>query len=160
DPADRRELPRLRPRGRRRPAAPAGGRRRRAGGGHRRAGDREGDRAVGQRAGGAPPRRSRAAGRHRGGAGPLKIAVLGTGIMGAPMARNLAQAGHEVRAWNRSSEKAEGLGATVAASPPDAADGAEVVITMLADGGAVESVMDGVFLGAEQIWWQASTVGV
>jgi 3-hydroxyisobutyrate dehydrogenase len=90
----------------------------------------------------------------------LRIAVLGTGIMGAPMARNLAAAGHEVRAWNRSREKAEGLGATVAASPAEAVDGAEVVITMLADGQAVESVMDGVFLTAEQVWWQASTVGI
>jgi len=37
----------------------------------------------------------------------MRVAVLGTGIMGAPMARNLAAAGHEVTAWNRSAEKAE-----------------------------------------------------
>jgi 3-hydroxyisobutyrate dehydrogenase len=90
----------------------------------------------------------------------LRIAVLGTGIMGAPMARNLADADHEVRAWNRSREKAEGLGAQVAGSPAEAVDGAEVVITMLADGPAVESVMDGVSPTSEQVWWQASTVGL
>jgi 3-hydroxyisobutyrate dehydrogenase len=90
----------------------------------------------------------------------LIVAVLGTGTMGAPMARRLAEAGHDVRAWNRSREKAGGLGASVAASPAEAVDGAEVVITMLADGPAVESVMDGVFLTSGQVWWQASTVGV
>ena len=37
------------------------------------------------------------------------IAALGTGVMGAPMARNLARAGHEVRAWNRSLDKARAL---------------------------------------------------
>ena len=37
------------------------------------------------------------------------IAVLGTGVMGAPMARNLARAGNAVRAWNRSPEKAAAL---------------------------------------------------
>jgi 3-hydroxyisobutyrate dehydrogenase len=90
----------------------------------------------------------------------MRIGFLGTGIMGAPMARNLASAGHEVRAWNRTSAKAEGLGATVASSPAEAVDGAEVVITMLADGPTVASVMEGVTLPAGAIWWQASTIGV
>jgi 3-hydroxyisobutyrate dehydrogenase len=89
----------------------------------------------------------------------MRVAVLGTGIMGAPMARNLADADHEVRVWNRSPEKAEGLGGQVVGSAAEATDGAEVVITMLADGDAVESVMDGVTLSGDQIWWQASTVG-
>ena len=80
--------------------------------------------------------------------------------MGAPMARNLASAGHDVRAWNRTSAKAQGLGATVAESPAAACDGAEVVITMLAHGPTVASVMDGVTLPSEAVWWQASTVGV
>ncbi len=80
--------------------------------------------------------------------------------MGAPMARNLAGAGHEVRAFNRTASKAEGLGATVAGSPAEAVAGADVVITMLADGPAVDAVMDGVELTAEQVWWQCSTVGV
>ena len=47
----------------------------------------------------------------------MKIAFLGTGIMGGPMARNLAAAGHDVAVWNRTREKAEGLGATVADTP-------------------------------------------
>jgi 3-hydroxyisobutyrate dehydrogenase len=88
------------------------------------------------------------------------VAFLGTGIMGAPMARNLAGAGHEVRAWNRTSSKAEGLGATVAGSPAEAVDDADVVVTMLADGPAVEAAMAGVELTSDQIWWQCSTVGV
>jgi 3-hydroxyisobutyrate dehydrogenase len=90
----------------------------------------------------------------------MNVAVLGTGIMGAPMARNLASAGHEVRAWNRTATKAEGLGATVAASPVEAVEGAEVIITMLADGPTVAAVMDDVTLADDVIWWQASTVGV
>jgi 3-hydroxyisobutyrate dehydrogenase len=80
--------------------------------------------------------------------------------MGAPMARNLAGAGHEVRAWNRTREKAEGLGASVADSPAEAADGADVVITMLADGPTVAAVMKDVTLRHDQIWWQASTIGL
>ena len=38
-----------------------------------------------------------------------RVAVLGTGIMGGPMARNLLRAGHEVTVWNRTIEKAEAL---------------------------------------------------
>jgi len=76
------------------------------------------------------------------------------------MARHLAGAGHEVRAWNRTPEKAEGLGASVAGSPAEAVDGADVVVTMLSDGPAVAQVMDGITLRDDQLWWQASTVGV
>src|SRR3954447_20214338 len=90
----------------------------------------------------------------------MNIAFIGTGIMGAPMARNLALAGHQVTAWNRTASKAEGLGATVAGSPAEAVDGAEVVDTMLAAGRAVASVMDDVPLGSDVVWWQASTVGL
>src|SRR4051794_28320237 len=90
----------------------------------------------------------------------MNVAFLGTGIMGAPMARNLASAGHDVHAWNRTREKAEGLGATVASSPAEAVEGAEVVVTMLADGPTVERVMEGVTLGEDAVWWQASTVGL
>ena len=71
----------------------------------------------------------------------MRVAVLGTGIMGAPMARNLAAAGHEVTAWNRSPEKAEGIeGVEAAGSVADAVSGADAVITMLADADAVEQV--------------------
>ena len=90
----------------------------------------------------------------------MRIGFLGAGIMGAPMVRNLAAGGHEVRVWNRTPEKAEGLGAEVAASPAEAVDGAEAVVTMLADGDVVASVMEGVELGADQVWWQCSTVGL
>ena len=62
--------------------------------------------------------------------------------------------------WNRTREKAEGLGATVADSPAEAVDGADVVITMLSDGPTVATVMEGVTLTDDQVWWQASTVGV
>ena len=88
------------------------------------------------------------------------VAVLGTGIMGAPMARHLAGAGHEVRAYNRTRAKAEGLGATVAASPAEAVAGADVVVTMLSDGPTVASVMEGITLSPDQLWWQASTIGL
>ncbi len=76
----------------------------------------------------------------------MVVAVLGTGIMGAPMARNIAAAGHDVRAWNRSRERAEPLadeGVTVCDTPAEAVEDAEIVVTMLSDGGAVEAVMDG-----------------
>ncbi|WP_296019275.1 NAD(P)-dependent oxidoreductase [uncultured Agrobacterium sp.] len=72
------------------------------------------------------------------------IAFLGTGLMGGPMARNLLKAGFTVRVWNRSTEKAEALmedGAMLAASPAEAAKGANIVITMLSDGNAVGNVL-------------------
>jgi 3-hydroxyisobutyrate dehydrogenase len=91
----------------------------------------------------------------------MRVAVLGTGIMGAPMARNLAAAGHEVTAWNRTAEKAEGIeGVSAAGSVAEAVRGADAVITMLADADAVEAVaaealeaMDGAVLV------QTSTIG-
>jgi len=79
--------------------------------------------------------------------------------MGAPMARNLA-AQHDVTVWNRTREKAEGLGATVADSPADAVIEAEVIITMLSDGPTVARVMEDVIVRDDQIWWQASTIGL
>jgi 3-hydroxyisobutyrate dehydrogenase len=90
------------------------------------------------------------------------IAVLGTGVMGAPMARNLARAGHEVRAWNRSPEKAAPLrddGVDVR-DDPAIASGADVVLTMLSDADAVLAVAEQADLGEGQIWWQASTIGL
>ena len=88
----------------------------------------------------------------------MRIVVLGTGIMGAPMARNLAAAGHDVRVWNRTRAKAGELGLEVLDAPT--AEGADVLITMLSDGHAVESAMNGVSLQAGQVWWQSSTVGI
>ena len=95
------------------------------------------------------------------------IAVLGTGIMGAPIARNLHNAGFGVRAWNRSRDKAQALeadGITVADTPAEAATGADFVMTVLINGEAVEQTMvDGGGLGAmspNAIWLQCSTVGI
>ena len=93
------------------------------------------------------------------------VALLGTGIMGAAMARNLLGAGMEVRAWNRSTEKAEPLaddGATVVEDPAEAARGADFLLTMLADADAIEEVVgDGVLpaLAEGAVWLQMSTVG-
>jgi 3-hydroxyisobutyrate dehydrogenase len=96
------------------------------------------------------------------------VAVLGTGIMGTPMARRIAGAGLEVRVWNRTRERAEALSgdiAKVAATPAEAVDGADVMLTMLTDADAVESAVtgdDGGLAGAGpgSIWMQASTVGI
>ena len=96
------------------------------------------------------------------------VALLGAGLMGAGMGKNLARKGFRLRAWNRSPGKLAPLveaGATACATPAEAARGADVVITMLSDGPAVEAVMtdhDGA-LGAMDpgaTWLQTSTVGV
>src|ERR1700729_60438 len=90
-----------------------------------------------------------------------RVAVLGTGIMGAPMARTLLRAGFQVRVWNRTADKARVLaadGADLAETPPDAVREAAFVITMLTDttavlammGQAAESVPDGA------LWLQTS----
>ncbi|MET7328935.1 NAD(P)-dependent oxidoreductase [Nonomuraea sp. NPDC005650] len=95
----------------------------------------------------------------------LTVSVLGTGIMGAAMARNLARAGHAVRAWNRSRDKAEPLaaeGAHVADTPADAVRGADVVLTMLYDGPAVLEVMRQAApaLRPGVAWVQSTTAGL
>jgi 3-hydroxyisobutyrate dehydrogenase len=96
----------------------------------------------------------------------LTVAVLGTGTMGAPIARNLLHAGYNVQVWNRTISKAAvvGVEARRASTPGDAAAGADVLITMLADGPAVEQVMTGPtgalsMLAAGAIWIQMSTIG-
>jgi 3-hydroxyisobutyrate dehydrogenase-like beta-hydroxyacid dehydrogenase len=73
----------------------------------------------------------------------MKLAFIGTGKMGGGMARNLSAAGHDVTVYNRTREKAEGLGATVAASPAEACRGCEAAFTMLSDDHAVEEVVFG-----------------
>ena len=93
------------------------------------------------------------------------VAVLGTGIMGAAMARNLLSAGMQVRAWNRSREKAEPLekeGAEVADNPGDAARSAAFILTMLPDADVVERAVGKDVLSAlaeDGVWLQMSTVG-
>jgi 3-hydroxyisobutyrate dehydrogenase len=94
----------------------------------------------------------------------MRVAFLGTGIMGAPMARNIRAAGHDVTAWNRTREKAEPLagdGITIAGSVAEAVAEADVVVTMLADARAVEAVVEealGALDGA--VLAQMSTVGL
>ncbi|WNG38729.1 NAD(P)-dependent oxidoreductase [Archangium violaceum] len=76
----------------------------------------------------------------------MKVGFIGLGNMGHAMARNLRAAGHELAVFNRTREKAETLrqqGARVADSPAEAARGAEVVFSMLADDPAVEEVVFG-----------------
>jgi 3-hydroxyisobutyrate dehydrogenase len=92
----------------------------------------------------------------------VNVAVLGTGVMGAPMARRLAQAGFDVRVWNRTAAAAEAVGAEVAESPAAVVAGADVVITMLSDGPIVDEVMRSALpeMPDEAVWLQMSTVGV
>lgn len=96
-----------------------------------------------------------------------RVAVLGTGTMGAGMVRSLLRAGLPVDVWNRSPERTESLateGATVYADPADAVAAAAVVITMLADAAAVRSVAleQGVLqcLPPNAVWAQMGTIGV
>jgi 3-hydroxyisobutyrate dehydrogenase len=93
------------------------------------------------------------------------VTVLGTGIMGAGMARSLLRAGLDVTVWNRSADKARPLaddGATVAADVTDAVRGADVVVTMLFDADAVAEVMTTALpaFGGDTVWVQSSTVGL
>ena len=96
------------------------------------------------------------------------IAFLGTGRMGGPMAANLARAGFEVRAWDRTASHAAAFvedGLTVAASPAEAVKGAGTLITMLADGPATDQVWNGpdgllAAAGPGLIWVQMATVGL
>ncbi len=71
----------------------------------------------------------------------MRVAFLGLGIMGRPMAANLVKAGHEVAVWNRTPKQVEG--ARTAESPADAANGAEVVWMCVSDTKAVENVLFG-----------------
>ncbi|WP_052852247.1 NAD(P)-dependent oxidoreductase [Streptomyces avicenniae] len=94
----------------------------------------------------------------------LSVSVLGTGIMGAAMARNLCRAGHDVHVWNRTRAKAEPLaeaGAAVADSPAEAVAGADVVLTMLYDGDATLAAVRqaaGAFPSGA-VWMQSTTTG-
>lgn len=86
-----------------------------------------------------------------------RVAFLGLGIMGAPMAANLAKAGFELSVWNRTREKAERFaqehGAHAAATPKEAAESAGMAITMVPDAPEVEGVLfgeDGAAKGLEE----------
>ena len=72
------------------------------------------------------------------------ISFLGAGLMGKPMASRLLDGGFSVTVWNRTPDKARPLaerGASLAETPVDAAQGAEIIITMLTDGAAVADVL-------------------
>ncbi len=94
------------------------------------------------------------------------VAFLGLGAMGAPMARRILGAGFPLRVWNRNPERARPLveaGARGAATPRDAAAGAGIVCTMLADPEAVDDTATGpeglvAGLGPDAIWLDFSTV--
>jgi 3-hydroxyisobutyrate dehydrogenase len=95
----------------------------------------------------------------------VRVSVLGTGAMGAGVARSLLRGGHEVTVWNRSAERARPLaddGAVVALDPAEAVSGAEVVVLTLFDTEAVLDVLAQAAGDATEaaVWVQASTIGV
>lgn len=91
----------------------------------------------------------------------MRIAWIGTGLMGRPMAERLLAAGHEVTVYNRTREKAEALaasGAAVADSPQEAIGRGEAVFLMLKDAAAIRDVLfDGNLDGKTVV--QMSTIG-
>lgn len=97
-----------------------------------------------------------------------RIAVLGTGRMGAPIARNLLAAGFPVHVWNRTASRARplaGAGARVFSTAAAAARGAEVVVTMLVDGDATEFAVAGHHGALDEltpgtIWVQMGSIGL
>ncbi|MEW2163917.1 NAD(P)-binding domain-containing protein [Streptomyces sp. NPDC007084] len=93
-----------------------------------------------------------------------KIAFLGLGHMGAPMAARLVGTQHPLTVWNRNAEKAAPLvaaGAALAPTPAEAVRGADVVITMLAGPAALEAVAEAIVpeLRPGAHWVEMSTVG-
>src|SRR5215210_362128 len=76
----------------------------------------------------------------------MKLGFIGLGAMGAPMARNLLEAGHELAIWNRTPERVDPLveaGARQADSPADAASGTRATILMVTNAEAVQEVLFG-----------------
>jgi 3-hydroxyisobutyrate dehydrogenase-like beta-hydroxyacid dehydrogenase len=96
-----------------------------------------------------------------------KLAFLGLGQMGTPMAARLIDAGHDLTVWNRTSARTGplvALGATAAGSPAEAMTGADAAITMLSTPEALEQVVfaaDGLVAGLSPGQWliDMSTVG-
>ncbi len=96
----------------------------------------------------------------------MRLAVVGTGMMGGRVAHRLLDAGHELFVYNRTAARTESLaaaGAAVAATPREAAAGAAAVLTVLADPEAVRAAAygdDGLIVGAEAgaLWLDLSTV--
>jgi len=96
----------------------------------------------------------------------MRLALIGTGMMGERMGRRLLDAGHELAVYNRTAARTAALaaaGAEVAATPREAAAGAEAVLTVLADPDAVRAVVygdDGLLAGIDDgaLWIDLSTV--
>lgn len=93
------------------------------------------------------------------------VAVLGTGLIGAPIARNLHERGFVVRTWNRTAAKAHALAAGRAqacSSPEEAVQDADIIMTVLKDGPSVQEAMQAAApaLRRGAIWLQLSTVGI
>jgi 3-hydroxyisobutyrate dehydrogenase-like beta-hydroxyacid dehydrogenase len=99
--------------------------------------------------------------------GGLKVAFVGIGRMGLPMAGNVLRGGHDLTVFNRTASRCDPLrdeGAAVATTPAEAVRGAEVLVTMLADPAAVEDLLegeDGVLSNAPEnlVWLEMSTIG-
>lgn len=95
----------------------------------------------------------------------VTLAILGTGMIGAPIARHFHRQGFKVHAWNRTATKAQALasdGILVFDTPADAVCGADIIVTVLKDGPSVEQVMLAASpsLNKGAIWLQLSTVGI
>jgi 3-hydroxyisobutyrate dehydrogenase-like beta-hydroxyacid dehydrogenase len=94
----------------------------------------------------------------------MRVAIIGTGKMGGAMARRLKSQGHDLTLWNRTRERAEALGVgKVASTPAEAAQEAEVVISMLTDAAAVRAAYLGEGGAAQaaraQVFVEMSTAG-
>ena len=93
------------------------------------------------------------------------LALLGTGLIGAPIARHFHRRGFKVHAWNRTAPKAQALasdGILVFDTPADAVRDADLIVTVLKDGPSVEQVMLSAAPALKKgaIWLQLSTVGI
>jgi 3-hydroxyisobutyrate dehydrogenase-like beta-hydroxyacid dehydrogenase len=97
----------------------------------------------------------------------VKVAFIGIGKMGLPMAGNVLRAGHELTVFNRTASRCDPLrddGATVAGSAAEVVRDAEVLVTMVADGDAVGAQLEGDegFLSEAPdglVWLEMSTIG-
>lgn len=97
----------------------------------------------------------------------MRVAFVGIGRMGLPMAGNVLRGGHELTAYNRTASRCDPLrddGATVATTAAEAVRDAEVLVTMLADPAAVEELVEseeGILADAPEglVWLEMSTIG-